>query len=495
MGILDGLTKNRRRVLISVAALLLLASAVRFYHIQWSFSNNGIDEGIMLERALMVDRGYRLYSELPCDQAPLAFYMGSLVGGDVLASRVLVAGLSILAICACMVSSMRMKGSRAMLLTGLLLSLDFVFLRESRLFSLDAISSCLMAFSIPAFLLYIQKSSRSMLALAGLLVGLSTASKLLGALALIGMLAFMLLEARRERKGFSTVALDAVIVMIAAALPILSFMAYLGPSEVFRGMVLDQGQRGFDLFLKLSLVAYFGLNIAYLVPLARARSLWRGSRETRYLLFLVAVVLAFMVLQPLVFLHHMALLSPPLAILAGVSLSDLLGAKKSAPNSSDSKDLNNKRKESFDLAAPVLAAAILISATYAGYGLVVQKEPFQVACADWLMASTGPDDFVISGDPTICAYADRMTPPDVVNVAYRQHDELTLGEIEKAIEDYNVSVVIVCYRLNDVDGLAQYLLSSGFARSVVSFDSGTQAALDLFQKAIGPVTVYVLRSS
>jgi 4-amino-4-deoxy-L-arabinose transferase-like glycosyltransferase len=491
MGILDELTKNRRRVLISVAALLLLASAVRFYHIQWSFSNNGIDEGIMLERALMVDRGYRLYSELPSDQAPLAFYMGSLVGGDVLASRAIVAGLSILAICACMVSSTRMKGPKAMLLTGLLLSLDFVFLRESRLFSLDAISSCLIAFSVPVFLLYIQKGCRSMLAVAGLLVGLSAASKLLGALALIGMLAFMVLEARRERKGLSTVALDAVIVVIAAALPVLSFMAYLGPGEVFRGMVLDQGGRGFDLFLKLSLVAYFGLNIAYLVPLARARTLWRGSRETRYLLCLVAVMLAFMILQPLVFLHHMALLSPPLAILAGVSLSDLLGANKSAHNEPKIKDLNNKRKDRPNLAPPVLAAAILISATYAGYGLVVQKEPFQLECADWLMASTGPDDFVISGDPTISAYADRMTPPEVVNVAFRQHDELTLDEIEKAVEDYNVSVVIVCYRLNNVEGLTQYLLSSGFVRIAVSFDSGTHAALDLFQKAIGPVTIYM----
>lgn len=491
MGVLDELTKNRRRVLLSILGLLLVASAVRFYHIGWSFSNNGIDEGIMLERALMVDHGYRLYSDLPCDQAPLAFYLGSAFGGDVLASRALVAGLSILAIGACMLASAKMRGPRAMVLASLLLSLDFVFLRESRLFSLDALSSSFIAFSIPVFFLYIQKGSRAMLALAGLLVGLSTASKLLGALALVGMLAFMLLEWRRDGKGVSRLVADAIVVVLAAALPVLAFMAYLGPDEMLRGMVLDQGQRGFDLFLKLSILAYFGLNIAYIVPISHARMLWRSSKEARYLLCLVFVMLVFMILQPLVFLHHMALLSPPLAILAGVVISEMLKANKSDVRSDEENDLNDKKAARLNIAAPVLAAAILISAAYAGYGLLAQKEPFQEVYAQWLEGRTAPEDFVISGDPTICAYAHRMMPPDIVNVAYRQHEELTLERIEDAIDGYNVSVVIVCYMLNDIDGLTQYLVSSGFVKTIIASDSSTEAALDLFQEGIGPVTVYV----
>jgi hypothetical protein len=89
------------------------------------------------------------------------------------------------------------------------------------------------------------------------------------------------------------------------------------------------------------------------------------------------------------------------------------------------------------------------------------------------------------------AYAQRMTPPELVNVAYRQHQALTLQTIEDAIEGYNVSVVIGCYRLNDIDGLADYLIHSGFTRRIISAGESDLAVLDLFQEDIGPVTVYV----
>ncbi|MGQ9587325.1 MAG: hypothetical protein ACUVT7_02950, partial [Thermoplasmata archaeon] len=73
------LDAGSRRLILLVLALFVLAGFVRFYHIGWSYSNNGIDEGIMLERSLLVSKGYALYSELPCDQAPLAFYIGALL--------------------------------------------------------------------------------------------------------------------------------------------------------------------------------------------------------------------------------------------------------------------------------------------------------------------------------------------------------------------------------------------------------------------------------
>jgi len=490
MGLLDELTRDRRRLLAAVLLLLLLAAAVRLYHIQWSFSNNGIDEGVMIERSLMVSHGYKLYAELPCDQAPLAFYIGSLFGGDVVSLRVLVAALSLLAIGASMFVSMRIKDSKAMLLTGLLLSLDFVFLRESRLFSLDAVSSCFIAFSIPAFLSYVRKGDRSMLALAGLFAGLSTASKLFGALALIGMLLFMVLESRREKKGFAKAAIDMLLVTVVAALPLVAFMAYLGPGDMIQGMVFDQGQRGFDPFLKLSIVAFLGLNIAYVLPLVYARSLWRRSKETRYVLCLSLVILAFMVVQPLVFLHHMTLLSPPLAILAGVFISDALKTDKSVSENSNNGRLVNKRTISRNAAIAVFAVGIIISASIGTYGLALQKKPAQAAYADWLRTATAPGDFVVSGDPIICAYADRMMPPEVVNVAFRQHTDLTLDTIIQAIHDYNVSVVIVGYRLNSLEGLTSYLNTSGFVKVVIPIATSTAAALDLFQEEVGPITVY-----
>jgi 4-amino-4-deoxy-L-arabinose transferase-like glycosyltransferase len=491
MGVLDELTKDRKRIVVAALLIILLASALRLYHIQWSFSNNGIDEGIMLERALMVDEGYKLYSELPCDQPPLAFYLGAVFGGDVVSLRTLVAGMSILAIAACMFVSKKQKGPEAMLLTGLLLTVDFVFLRESRLFSLDALSACFIAFSIVAFVFYINNNSKSALAMAGLLAGLSTATKLLGGLAIIGMLMFMVLESRRDRKSLPKLTVDVLVMIISAAVPLLLFMAFLGPKEVLDGMIMQQGQRGFDAFLKLSIVAFFGLNIAYVLPLARARYLWRDSKLARYLLCLVAVMLAFMVLQPLIFVHHLAVLSPPLAILSGVVMADMLRANKSDVKNSDDSKILQKKSWSPNAALALLTATFVVCAGLANYGLSSQTEPIEKTYADWLSGATTENDFVVSGDPIICAYAHRMTPPDIVNVAYRQHDDLTLDKIVGAIEEYNVSVVIVCYRLNEVDGLTSYLTGSGFVRTIIPGESGSKASLDFFQDGLGPIVAYV----
>lgn len=489
---MDDLVKDRRRLLLSVALVIILAGFLRFYNIQWSFSNNGIDEGIMLERSLMVNKGYDLYTDLPCDQAPLAFYLGSLLGGEVVPLRMLVAALSLLAIGTSMYASSRIKDNRAMLITGLLLSVDFVLLRESRLFSLDALTSCLIAFSIPPFMTYAKKGRRDMLALAGLMVGLATAAKLFGGLALIGMMVYMLLEARKDKLRWTSLTADLAVVVTAAAAPVLAFMAYLGPGDMLNGMVFEQGERDFDPFLKLSIVAFFGLNLAYILPLSRAGSLWKTSKEARFLLSLSVVMLLFMILQPLVFLHHMTLLSPPFAILAGAVVVDMIdGNKSELPKPAGPSKVNKSAKLRTAIVAFAMVG-IVVSACFASYGLELQGKPMQAVYGGWLRSNTTPDEFVISGDPIICAYAQRMTPPEVVNVAYRQHQNLTLQMIEDAIEEYDVSVVIVCYRLNDIDGLTDYLTGpGGFTRMIVNTGASDMAVLDLFQEDIGPVIVYV----
>ena len=484
------LDKKQKDLLLLVIAILLLASALRFTKIGWSFSNNGIDEGIMIERAFMVSKGFDLYGELPCDQAPLAFYLGSFLGGDVVELRILMASLSILAIAACMWTSRRIKGSNAMLFTGLLLGVDFIFLRESRTFSLDGLSSFLLAFSLLAFVIYLKGRNRLALASSGLLVGLSTTAKLFGAMGLLGMILFLVLESRKEPRARRSAITDIVLVILTASVPMALFLVILGPSDAIQGMVFDQGERTFEPFLKLSILAYFGLNLAYVLPLVYARKMWKASAEFRFLLCTSFVLLAFMVLQPLVFVHHMAILSPALAILAGCFLGDVIGTKKTlskgqSPSVSVKKEM---RMANGFLALSI--AGIVISAGLPLYGIAMQERPLQRSWADTVASLTGPDDYVVSGDPLICAYAHRMMPPSLVNVAYRQQTDLTLEAVEQAIIDYNVSLVIICYRLGDMgEGLSAFLFEQGF-RTVIANDDPprTYGVLDLFQEGVGEVS-------
>jgi 4-amino-4-deoxy-L-arabinose transferase-like glycosyltransferase len=497
MGMLERVIADRRKLLAATVLVFALAAGLRFFNTQWSFSNNGVDEGIMLVRAQMLAQGYDLFTEIPCDQAPLVFLLGAFMDGDVVASRVLVAIMSVGAIAACMEASKRIKGNIAMLVTGILLSVDFVFLRESRLFSLDAMSAIFLAFAILPFIYYLRDGSRVMLATSGIFVGLAAMSKLFGAVALVGILFFMVIDALAERnRGRSTRrhVTDIALVTASAAVPVLALLVLLGPSEMLQGMIFDQGHRELDLFMKLSLPLFFGFNLAYALPLVYARALWLQSREARMLLCMSAVLLADFVLQPLVFLHHLALMSPPLAVLSGIFIAGRFELEKAESNVM-SKAVG--RKKSIGLTAAisaVLVVGIAISASTGLYGLASQGEAPQQAYAERIREWTTPDDWIISGDPLIAAYSERSVPLDMINMGTRIYPVLTLQDVQDAVLEFDVSVVVVCYRLfeDDMSGLPGWLTGHGYVL-VPQAEMGewSSSAIDMGENEDIP-SVYVL---
>jgi hypothetical protein len=142
----------------------------------------------------------------------------------------------------------------------------------------------------------------------------------------------------------------------------------------------------------------------------------------------------------------------------------------------------------------LFCVTILVSAGLATYGLIEQDEPPQVEIAQYLKMTTDDGDWIICGDPLICAYADRDIPPDVVNVAYRQHPDLTLEDIEQAISEYNVTVVVLSWRLLELEGIWELLGEHDFSLLEPENDSlwmqrweGYHAALDFFQEDMGAV--------
>ncbi len=489
MRMMQGLGTDRRRALIAAALILALASLLRLYHIGWSFSSNGVDEGIMLERSLMVSHGYQLYSDVPSDQAPLAFYIGALLDGNEVALRSFVALLSIGAIAVSMLAAKRLAGNNGMLVTGLLLAVDFALLRESRLFSLDAISSSFLALSLLPFLVYVKSGRRAMLLASGLMVGLSSASKLLGVLGLIGMLLFMILELRSKSEQRRRKVLDIIMLVAVSAIPVGLFMAVLGPGDMIQGMIFDQGRRSFEIGLKLSILGYFAVNVAYLLPLVNARNMWRERPEYRFLLALSFVLLAFVVFQPLTFLHHLVMLSPPLAILAGALISSTFEHKKKSSDLTGKPAIGKKYIMSAKQMIALAVIGVLISTGLGAYGLAAQGRPIQEHYARLIQQYSSPSQLVVSGDPLMVSLADRLTPPGLVNVAYRQYPDLTEKWLEAELSNSSVTVVVVCYRLNDMPDLPTFLIAHGYVL-LPPQPEGAEPVLNLFEDGIGPVHFY-----
>jgi len=494
MSILAKLAGNRRRAIIAAAVIIVLAASIRYYHIGWSYSNNGVDEGVMLQRALLLSRDFELYSELPCDQPPLALYVGAVLKGDVVTLRALEATLSLLAIAACMFLARRIGGDIAMLSTGIFLAVDFAFLRESRMFSLDGMASYFLAFSLLLFYYYTNKGDRYALYGAGLLIGVSAASKLLGVLGLLGFLLFMVSEVVRDRSLLKSKGIDTGILVAGAALPMMLFLLMLGPSDMLQGMLFDQTHRELDLFLKLSILAYLGLNMTYILPITYARAMWESGPHVRFIFIVAMTILAFMVIQPLVFFHHLVLLSPPLAVLAGYVTAETIKFEKGIRKRTSLHDMLRDNPNLRRFGTVIILLDIGASLGLAFYGAAMQGEPSEIVYANRLREITVDGEYVLCGDPLIATHADRLTPPEVVNVAYRRYPQLTLDDIKQAIEDprYNVSVVVVCFRLKDIDGLMEYLRSRDFFLVVPPWVGiGDDTVLDLFDERIDPVYFYV----
>lgn len=497
MALLQGILEDRRKLLAATLLVFLLAAFLRLYNVQWSFSNNGVDEGIMLMRARMLSEGFGLYSEIPCDQAPLALLVSAALQGDVLASRLLSAVLSVGAIAACMEAAKRTRGEMAMLAAGLILAVDFAFLRESRLFSLDAMSSYFLAFSLLPLLAYARGGSRPMLAMAGILLGLSAASKLYGAVAVAGVLAFMLAEIVAERRKGSPVrrrTLDAALLTVAAIIPLGVLLALLGPSEMLGGMIFDQGHREFDLLMKLSIPLYFAFNVLYVLPLVYARSLWGRSPEARVLLCVSLVLLLNFVLQPLAFLHNLVMMSPPLAVLVGLMIADVFEPEKANLNRRDEENVHKMSVRLRGTAIALFAVSIVVSAGVASYGLAVQGKPPQQVYGEVIASWTAEDDWVISGDPLIAAYAERSVPVSMVNMGTRIYPDITLQDVEAAIVENDVAVVVICYRLfeEDMAGLPLFLMENGYSRvSPSALGEWSSAAVETSENEQTPL-VFVL---
>jgi hypothetical protein len=183
-------------------------------------------------------------------------------------------------------------------------------------------------------------------------------------------------------------------------------------------------------------------------------------------------------------------MSPGLAILSGIVIAVGLETKKGRLDEGNKVVVRKKKISEYAALTAVLMVGIAVSAGLGSYGAVLQDEPTQLVYSQRLKEVTLADEWVVSGDPLIPAYADRMVPPEAVNVAYRAHPELTEQDLERIILEYNVSVVIVCFRLNEMPDLEHFLASNGYVYMTAEWWGGDEAVLDLFQEGLGHISVW-----
>ncbi|MDG6225025.1 MAG: phospholipid carrier-dependent glycosyltransferase [Candidatus Thermoplasmatota archaeon] len=482
-GILSRLRDREFLVRIILPALLILAIAAipRLFLPGNTFLPNGIDEGIDMMSGRMVSAGYEIYSEVNTVQAPVMITLYGLLHLPPVLYRVLSALASLAVIAFVMFASYRVGGRNGMIAGGAFASLDALFMQQSRLASLDIFTLFFLCAGLTLFLIYRDKGKRTLLAASGVLFALSIMTKLFGVIAAAAIIGVMCAElistrgplrsARLERllpggSRSSNMFADIAVFSAAIAGTTLLIMTLFGFTNVVQGIFLNQLHRPSDPFLtKLAYLGVFALCNIVAVPffLFGIPSLYR--RKEGILVLVGASYLLFLMVQGKTWIHHFVFVSPFLSISAGIGLSVVMKGLRSIRISSPTVSIRS-----------ALALMLILSAFLGGSMAVVVRyegHPMDMNDSEIVSRLSGENDFVISGDPMTALLAERPTPPNIVNLAYVQYPLITDDLLNETAIDYGVTVVVITYRLLQMEGFMDFVEGNYTLRATLTLDSLT----------------------
>ena len=497
------------------------------------------DEGVYWQSLRAMAHGYPLFTQIFSSQPPfflLAIYpFYALFGQTLAAARFGIAVWSLVGIVAIYFAGRALAGRWCGLLACALLAADPLYLRESHTLQAEAPSVALMTLCV-AFAATAMRSSqgrgrRALTALAGVAFGLGMLTKLWDVVAIVpaallltqpfwatlvykdGHLrqprrAALLAGARQSLPDILWFAAGALAALIAVLLPFIGAWSTLYDQavrfHVAAGSAVNRGLR-----YNLRLISQDGneLPIVLVALTSVALAVWRRAWiAAPVALWLVASLVVLIQQQPLLD-HHVTLLAPPLALLAGLALPLLVKgsiARRSMPHPYPAM-----RKRSWlggripsplpswgkgrerDLARVVVALAglaLLICAVLSVLETSAARAPVrdaQIQMAIMLRLRTTPSDLVASDDQYITALADRDVPPQLVDTSQVRiaSGYLTATQLERIITRSDTRVILFASgRFDLVPGFRQWVDQS-FTK-IADFGGGRALYMKL---ATGPV--------
>lgn len=423
------------------------------------------DEGVYWQSLRAMAHGQPLFTGVFSSQPPfflLGLYPLYLVFGQTLtAARLAVALYSLAGVIAMYFAGRRLAGSWVGLIAALLLAVDPLYVTESHTLQAEAPAIAFEVIAIAFALSAPGAPGRRRLwlaACAGVALGLGVMVKLFDVVALVPVLAYLaqpVLETSRDEQGdlrwpsrnelgdglrrAAPMCAVCVAGMLAAILVVaLPFAANWGAAydQVIRfHLVAGQTATG-SLRGNVSAIAH--VRGEYPLWLAAAGGAFLAVVTRRWIYAPIALWLlasfALLAQQQPLFQHHIALLVPPLVLLAGLTPSAFVGARigARAPGAT-----------TLVRWASLLALALALFAGVAGVFISVKNDSraaqavpdSTLQIASMLAAITIPSDYVVTDDQYIAGLADRNVPPQLVDTSLVriQAGYLTAAQLERII--------------------------------------------------------------
>jgi 4-amino-4-deoxy-L-arabinose transferase-like glycosyltransferase len=420
-----------------LSALLAVATAVRLITpIEWTLDNTNADSDVYLAMAMMVFRGFTLYNEIFCGHPPLMIWIlvsaFRIFGVSAVIGGLVGVGLSLIGISGVFFVAKRLGGFGAGIVSAILFSFSPLYLQVSRSASNEILLCALTPWMLYSFLLYLQRKSSRWLILSGLLSGLGFLSKFYAVFLSLSICLYLI-----YKRSFR----EAVYYLILTGVPMLTLLTF-DLTAVWKDVFLFPLYRPVtSLNLRLERIVDFARENLGLILLGFAGAFFQlrshKNEKTNFLILWLFITFLGLTFQTTLYKHHLVHTLIPLAVCTSFLIKEL-------------PRLPPKKATAFILlllvvTVPVMAAYDPAAITPEFPELV--KVRFEVA---YLVQNlTGPNDFVISGDLMIPVIANRMVPPNLVDISDTRHEAkfiLSRNLIEACIK-YDVKIVIVSSRL------------------------------------------------
>lgn len=467
--------------IVVVIALLAFSFAAHNAYSGLGQYGDWYDQGVYLESARLMSRGYQQYTEIFASQPPLWLPAVTLsfhvFGENLLAAQILTATSGLVILVAVMLAAAQVSGRGSGVFAGLLIVLSPTELEWSRVVVPEVPFAALAAIGIALAIRYVRNGNRIWLIAAACAIACSILIKVLGLFVLPSLVALAIarwasVAGIQRPQRLRHMAADVLIIAITIAVVIgscslRSYSGHMWNQVVTFHLVARSVYPSIPVAQRIYLVARFMKDERLLIavsPLA-VLCLLDGFEGAAILAWPAFTFFGLIYQRPL-FSHHMIALIPAVAVAVGVG-SGYCGALSAAFFrwcSTQSYPIRTAWRAAY-LAAAIPVAIVLVRE---GWLAANQQETLvntaldehkDMSMARTIDQNTGPGEMVATDAQSVAFLAERDVPPELADTSFLriQTGYLSSEEFIKATEKYHVRLLLFWTgRLNTVPGLVEW---------------------------------------
>jgi hypothetical protein len=441
---------------IATAALIVFFFAWQAAHLG-GFERD-YDEGAHFMEARMVQQGYKLYSEVFSAHPPLfAFSIAGafeLFGPSVAVGRTLILIYAILALVGVALAAEELGGNAGSPAAVFLLALTPNFFHWSRGALADLPSACLATLSIALALRHWRRRSRFWLAIVGLVTATSFLTKAIAATTVLPVTLLVLLRPGTANRPWRERIEDVFFMLTCVGLPILLCLFLFDPRTMIDQTIVFH-LRGSEIYQwdlaenATAAASYFAENAGLMILAIGGSIVLLAQAQLRkqtaiLILWFLVMGLSLLTHSPLFPKHQFIILLPPLAVLGGALVGDIVERCRRLKEQMGSGQGSFLVIELCSLALYGLHFPRIIEMDIQLIHGPKLEEPEQ-RVIHFLETSVTEDDFVISDDQYLAFVADRLVPPSLADTSWKRLHTgyLTVPELVEATIEYEAQAVLL----------------------------------------------------